>query len=398
MTNIKVLFLFSVSSLLFSCSKTMPSAPEEFELLDGPIEGLSTEEQHQFLLGDQAFAEVFSVEKGLGPIFVSNQCSSCHPGDGKGTPFETFKRFGQTDETGNKFLDLGGPQLQHKAIPGYKPEEIPAAALNSVTELVAPAVTGLGYLDAVSDADLIALADENDADGDGISGKPHWNTIPDYVQLRPETISKDGKYITRFGKKAGAYDLLHQTAGAYNQDMGITSDFEPKDVYSGLDIDPEVSKATIHQIVQYLKTLKAPIQRNADKPEVEKGKELFQQVNCSGCHTPKLKTGYSKIAVLNKVEFSPYTDLLLHDMGAILDDNYTEGFATTREWRTPPLWGLGLSKEATGGYYFLMHNGKAHSIEEAIQMHSGEAETSKLDYNKLSDAEQKNVIEFLESL
>ena len=171
-----ILFL-SVS--LVSCEKTAPAAPEEHSLLDGPMEGLSTEEQIRFLKGDEAFAEVFTIEKGLGPVFVANQCASCHPGDGKGNPFVGFIRFGQSDITGNKFLDLGGPQLQQKAIPGYLPEQIPPGATS--TFLIAPAVTGLGFLDAVSDADLIALSDEDDLDGDGISGRPHWNTIPSYV-------------------------------------------------------------------------------------------------------------------------------------------------------------------------------------------------------------------------
>lgn len=395
--QVNVLFgIVSVVWFAVACEKTMPPAPGENELLDGPIEGLSTSEQAQFLAGDEAFGEVFTIEKGLGPIFVANQCASCHPGDGKGSPFVLLTRFGQSDTTENLFLDVGGPQLQHKAIPGYQPEQLPSAA--TFSDLIAPAVSGLGFLDAVPDADLIALSDPDDADGDGISGRPHWNTVPNYVILRPNSISQNGKYISRFGKKGGAYDLLHQTSGAYNQDMGITSLFEPVDPYSGLEVDPEINTQTVNDVVFYLKTLKAPIPRNQDDPDVIAGKQIFTQIQCASCHTPTLNTGFSPIAVLSNKEFHPYTDLLLHDMGGGLDDGYTEGFALTSEWRTPALWGLGLSKDAQGGSYFLLHDGRAMSIEEAILLHGGEAEQSQSSYTQLSSIERERLIQFLESL
>jgi CxxC motif-containing protein (DUF1111 family) len=388
--------ILSIVLFAIACEKTMPPAPDESELLDGPIEGLSTAEQAQFLKGDEAFGDVFTIEKGLGPIFVANQCASCHAGDGKGSPFVRFTRFGQPDTLGNQFLSSGGPQLQHKAIPGYQPEQLPSGA--TFTDLIAPAVSGLGFLDAVPDADLIALSDPNDADGDGISGRPHWNTVPSYVTLRSNSISQNGKYISRFGKKGGAYDLLHQTSGAYNQDMGITSLFEPIDPYSGLEVDPEISTQTVHDVVFYLKTLKAPIPRNQDDPDVIAGKQIFSQIQCASCHTPTLTTGFSPISVLSNKEFHPYTDMLLHDMGSGLDDGYTEGFALTAEWKTPALWGLGLSKDAQGGSYFLLHDGRAMSIEEAILLHGGEAEQSKINYTQLSNTEKEQLIKFLESL
>lgn len=389
-----IVFLLAVIAV--SCDKTMPPAPDENSLLDGPMEGLNAEEQAQFLKGDEAFGEVFTVEKGLGPIFVANQCASCHAGDGKGTPFVKFTRFGQPDTLGNQFLALGGPQLQHKAIPGFQPEQLPAGATS--TDLIAPAVSGLGFLDAVSDADLIALADPDDSDGDGISGRLHWNTIPNYVTLRPNSIARNGRYISRFGKKAAAYDLLHQTSGAYNQDMGVTSLFEPIDPYSELEVDPEVSTQTVHDVVFYLKTLKAPIQRDQDNPDVLDGKQIFSDIQCASCHTPTLTTGSSPISALSNKEFHPYTDLLLHDMGPGLDDGYTEGYALTSEWRTPPLWGIGLSKDAQGGAYFLLHDGRAMSIDEAILLHGGEAEQSKTNYTLLTSTEKEQLIKFLESL
>lgn len=382
--------------LAASCVKTMPPAPSESELLDGPMDGLSISERAQFLKGDVAFGEVFTIEKGLGPVFVANQCASCHPGDGKGSPFVRLTRFGQPDSLGNLFLSLGGPQLQHKATPGFQPEQIPSGA--PTTELIAPAVSGLGFLDAVRDADIIALSDPNDANGDGISGRPHWNTIPDYVMLRPNSVSQYGKYISRFGKKAAAYDLLQQTSTAYNQDMGITSVFEPIDPYSGLEVDPEVSMQTVRDVVFYLKTLKAPIQRNQDDAEVLAGEQIFSEIQCASCHIPTLNTGFSPVNALSNKEFHPYTDLLLHDMGPGLDDGHTEGYALSSEWRTPALWGLGLSKDAQGDSYFLMHDGRATSIEEAILLHGGEAQQSRDNYVELFEAEKEQLVNFLESL
>jgi len=391
-----IAILSVVTFFIASCSKTMPPAPDEDTLLDGPLEGLTYEQQAQFLRGDIAFSDVFTISEGLGPVFVSNQCSSCHPGDGKGSQFVNFTRFGQPDTLGNQFLNQGGPQLQHKAIPGYSAESLPTGA--TFTDLIAPAVTGLGYINAVSDEDLIALSDPNDINGDGVSGVPHWNYIPDFVQLRPNAIERNGKYITRIGKKGAAYDLLHQTVGAYNQDMGITSIHNPIDVYSGQEVEPEVTLNILNDVEFYLKVLKAPIQRDRANPIVISGSEVFEAINCTACHMPSMTTGESDIAPLNFVEFYPYSDLLLHDMGAELDDGYTEGFAMTYEWRTPPLWGLGLSKDAQGGEFLLMHDGRAHTIEEAILFHSGEAELSKEAYKDLSNSDKSSLMMFLNSL
>ncbi|MGB0390725.1 MAG: di-heme oxidoredictase family protein [Salibacteraceae bacterium] len=393
-SNISIVFLLAL--VFFSCKKTMPPEPEENSVLDGPLKNLSTEELVKFLRGDEAFGEVFTIKKGLGPIFIANQCASCHAGDGKGNPFVGFRRFGQPDNLGNQFLEAGGPQLQHKAIPGYQPEQLPPSATS--TFLIAPAVTGLGFLDAVSDADLIELSDPNDNDGDGISGRLHWNTIPDYVTPRPSSITKNDLYLTRFGKKGAVYDLLQQTSRAYNQDMGITSQFEPIDPYSQLVSDPEVTNQTIHDVVFYLKTLKAPIPRNQDDPDVIAGGQIFTNIQCASCHTPTLITGFSDISAISIKEFHPYTDLLLHDMGPELDDGYTEGNALTSEWRTPALWGLGLSIDSQGGIFYLMHDGRAKSIEEAILLHGGEAEQSKANYNQLKAAEKEQLIKFLKSL
>jgi len=380
-----------------SCQKLLPKAPNADEVLDGPIEGLTSEQLAVFIRGDKAFNdEVFTAESGLGPLFVATSCGTCHAGDGKGHPFTTLTRFGQTDSTGNHFLHLGGPQLQNRAIYNYVYETIPPGA--TFSKFTPPANTGLGFLDAVTDADILALADPNDLNGDGISGRPNWINIRSYLNPRPVSISQGVKYIGRFGKKAAAYDLLHQTVNAYNQDMGICSSYEPYDTYNGQIINPEVSNQTVLDVVEYLKTLKAPIQRNVNDPDVMGGKNIFLQISCGKCHIPELKTGNSPIAALSNKTFFPYTDILLHDMGPGLNDGYTEGTALAGEWRTPPLWGLGLSKNSQGGEYFLLHDGRAKGIEEAILLHGGEAQQSKTTFQQLNAADKTKLIKFLESL
>lgn len=380
-----------------SCEKIIPGAPADDEILDGPIEGLTPEQNRIFLSGDLAFnGDVFSATNGLGPMFVANSCGSCHAGDGKGHPFTTLTRFGQSDTLGNKFLMQGGPQLQNRAIPGYQPEKIPAGA--TFSNFTPPANTGLGFFEAITDAFIMAMADVNDTDGDGISGRPNWIRVTQYSELRPGTIIRNGKYIGRFGKKASVYDLLQQTANAYSQDMGVNSTYEHYSTYNNQEIDPEISNQKVLDVVFYLKTLKAPVQRDQNNPDVISGKQVFLNISCGKCHTPQLQTGASNIAALANKPFAPYTDFLLHDMGPALDDKYTEGTALTSEWRTPALWGLGLSKNSQGGEYHLLHDGRAKSIDQAILMHGGEAEQSKTKFQQLPSNEKAKLIKFLESL
>jgi CxxC motif-containing protein (DUF1111 family) len=382
--------------LLMACDQFEPKAPANHNILDGPVDGLTEAENLQFLRGDVAFNdEVFTSVTGLGPLFVATSCGSCHAGDGKGHPFTTLTRFGQVNETGNLFLNMGGPQLQHRAIPGFTAEQIPAGATS--TKLLPPANTGLGFLDEVRDEDILSWADPADGNGDGISGVPNWVSLKDYVNARTESISQNGKYIGRFGKKGATYDLLQQSAQAYNQDIGISSSYEFLDTYSGLEVDPEISNQTIQDVVFYLKTLKTPVTR-PENNDILTGKSLFISAGCGKCHRKEMKTGSSPIQSLSNKTFYPYTDLLVHDMGAGLDDGYTEGSALTSEWRTPPLWGLGLSKNSQGGQYYLLHDGRAGSIEEAILFHGGEGRSSKENFESLSADEQKKLIKFLESL
>jgi len=393
-----------VLAFFIACEGLIPGVPSENSLLDGPQEGLSEEEMGQFLAGDIAFADVFSTQTGLGPFFVATSCASCHIGDGKGHPFTTLTRFGQNSPGVNTFVGNGGPQLQNRAIPGHLPEAIPVGA--SFSNFTPPAVTGLGFLAALNDTQILANADPNDLNMDGISGVPNYLDAPDYFIEKTIHQINNGQYIGRFGKKAAAITLQIQTVNAYNQDMGITSDFERSEPsiydrgFTGADnvLDPEVPTSTIANVVFYLRTLKAPLRRNENNRQVQSGDALFSSIGCGNCHIQEWTTPETDIDALSQKTFSPYTDLLLHDMGSGLDDGYTEGIAQTSEWKTPALWGLGLSKDAQGGQYFLMHDGRARSIEEAILMHGGEAQNSRDQFASLSSSEKTDLIKFLESL
>jgi len=399
MNKTSSLYVCLACFLLFfavACSELGPAAPLEDELLDGPVEGLSTAQNAQFLAGDVAFNdEIFTPATGLGPIFVATSCGSCHAGDGKGHPFTTLTRFGHTDSLGKNEFDHGF-QLQNRAIPGYEPEQLPDNTPHA--KFTPPSNTGLGLLELVSEDDIMAMEAANVNNPDGVRGHPNWNLLPRFVTPDPKSKSMGNRFICRFGKKAGAFNLFHQTVVAYNQDMGITSTFEPSDVYSLQDIDPEVSDKTVRDVVFYLQTLKAPIQRLQENPDVLEGNRLFRQIGCESCHKQTLRTGYSPVAALNNAEFHPFTDLLLHDMGPGLDDGYTEGSAKGSEWRTPPLWGLGLSKNSQGGRVFLLHDGRAQSVDAAIKLHGGEGRRSREKYDQLSVTDRGKLLKFLDSL
>jgi len=405
--TLKSATILALLLLIAGCEEFLVNPPRDSEILDGPIEGLTPTQQGIFLAGDIAFNDdIFSPETGLGPIFVSTSCGGCHAGDGKGHPSTVLIRFGKTD--GNQFshlLDQGGPQLQNRAIKGYLAEKIPEEA-NVVTDLLAPAVTGLGLLAAVPDQTLLDLVDLQKAAGK-VSGEVQYVTPPDFFQPQPTHIHNHlGQYIGRFGKKSGAIDLLHQTVNAYKEDIGVTSDFDLEDPvnYSVSSnntdpiTDPEVSSATVQNVVFYLQTLKPPIPRNQQDPLIQQGKQRFMDVGCASCHLPTLKSGFNNIEALSNKTFNPYTDLLLHDMGPQLDDGFIQASEESYEWRTPPLWGLGLSADSQGGAVHLLHDGRANSIEQAILMHSGEAESSRESFEQLNRDQKDLLLKFLKSL
>jgi CxxC motif-containing protein (DUF1111 family) len=162
--------------------------------------------------------------------------------------------------------------------------------------------------------------------------------------------------------------------------------------------DPEVSADFVNDLVFYVRTLKAPERRNADDPDVLEGEKLFTQIGCTGCHKPTFTTAESDIAALSYQTFHPYSDFLLHDMGPALDDNYPEGGANSYEWRTPPLWGIGLTTNYQGGQMFLLHDGRAATFEDAVSNHGGEAAGRRAAFFSLSAVQRNQIIKFLESL
>ena len=384
--------------VVLACAACGATEPEpDNNVLDGSVAGLSSAQQRLHNLGDAAFNdEVFTKATGLGPAFVASSCGSCHPGDGRGHPSTALIRFGQSKPGENEWLGRGGPQLQQHAVPGFDAEMLPPGTASSV--FLAPIATGLGFLDAVTDATLLEYADEFDSDNDGISGRPNRVAIAPYVSLRRNASVENGLAIGRFGRKASAYNLHQQTAVAYNQDIGITSELEPVDAYTNLRSDPEVSLATINNVVFYLQTLRVPPRRDQNNPDVMHGEQLFTAIGCATCHRASMTTGSADITALANKTIHPYSDLLLHDMGTELDDGYTEHQATSAEWRTTPLWGLGLSMQSQGGQLFLLHDGRARSIEAAIQSHGGEGAKARSAFFALPAHEQRLVVRFIESL
>jgi CxxC motif-containing protein (DUF1111 family) len=401
-----------------ACDATLPGPADPSDELAGTIPGLSGPQVAMHLAGDEEFARIFSAEDGLGPIFVAASCESCHVGDGKGHPLFNITRFGA--DTGGGFdpmRALGGPQMQDRAVLGYIAENLPGAA-TGVARFTAPSVTGLGYLEAVDDTTLLNLEDPTDANADGISGRVQ---LVDSTDLLARLVSLEavatsgppsrgipigGQYIGRFGKKALSVNLLQQIVTAYHEDMGITTDLIPDEIFNpqvgaftgDAAPEPEVPASVVNAVTFYIKTLKAPPRRNTNDPDVIAGGVLFDNGPCAACHLPQLTTGASSIAALDRVTFAPYTDLLLHDMGPELNDGYTEGRASTGEWRTAPLWGLGLATQSQGGSMHLLHDGRATSIGEAVQSHGGEGAASRLWYNGLTVTQRRQLVAYLMSL
>jgi CxxC motif-containing protein (DUF1111 family) len=403
--NRSLLVAVVINTFLIGCDALLTKEPEPDQSFEGPIDGLTNEQRGIFARGDEAFGEAFTFQTGLGPLFNQASCERCHVGDGRGHPRVNLKRFGNNLGGGqfDPLIEFGGPQLQERSIPGYPAETIPANA-NAISERGGPIVVGLGLIEAIPDLTIMNNADPNDTNGDGISGRPNLVTAPDFLGLPPGPYN--GRYLGRFGRKAGALSLLQQTANAYHQDMGITSDFIPEENFNPLAggrggdpvPDPEVSAATVNDVVFYLQTLRPPSRRNPDDATVRRGEQIFQALKCNSCHVPMMMTGASPIAALNAVPAHLYSDLLLHDMGPDLADNFIEGEATGTEWRTTPLWGLGIVENVLGGTPSYLHDGRTSDLRLVIDVHKGEANASRLAFQRLPAADQEALIRFLKSL
>ncbi|PUZ26364.1 thiol oxidoreductase [Chitinophaga parva] len=404
------------------------------------VTGLSEWDNHIHSLGDAASEATFvappaAVHPGLGPIFNNVSCKSCHHNDGKGSPtfgtvtssMLTRLSLPGTDEHGGPVAVPGfGLQLQDLANVGKQPEgkvsltyvDIPftypdgnIATLHKPTYTIlhqymplpgnvmrsprmAPPFFGLGLLENIPESTIKSFADENDADGDGISGRPNY--VWDPVQQK--------MMLGRFGMKANTATLLTQTASAYQQDMGVTSYVFPQESstgqqqFDGRNDDPELPDSILNAVVYYLRTLCVPARRDVTLPNVKNGEALFTQVGCASCHKPTLYTGINEtLPVVSNQRIHPYTDLLLHDLGDGLADGRPDFVANGNEWKTPALWGVGLFEKTNGIPYYL-HDGRARSLEEAILWHSGEAEKSKQAFVHLPSGDRQALIIFLKSL
>jgi CxxC motif-containing protein (DUF1111 family) len=388
-------------SATLGCGDLATEAPDDGDVLDAALPGLSSPELAAFVRGDAEFERRFAPSTGLGPIFNNVSCASCHSGDGRGRLQNALQRIGTAEN--DMLRSVGGPQIQDRAIPGAIAETLPAGV--PVSLRLPPPVFGAGLIDAVPEAAILALADPDDRDGDGISGRPNWVTPSEYA-LPNVATNAVGERIGRFGRKAQTSSILEQTVEAYHQDMGITSDFRPRENHNPLSsvpidaadraVDPEIPPATVLAVVHYLRTL-APPRTGAETDQRRDGRALFTSVGCASCHVPTLQTGPSDIAALANKSIEVYSDLLLHDMGDALADNRPDGGATGREWRTTPLWGLRLMRQFLDGQALLLHDGRARSVTDAILLHGGEAKRSRDTFAALTEAQRRALLDFVES-
>jgi CxxC motif-containing protein (DUF1111 family) len=259
---------------------------------------------------------------------------------------------------------------------------LPRGILTSLRR--APPVFGAGLLDAVSDLEITRRADPTDADGDGISGRANvvWNA------------QSGANAIGRFGFKAATPTLRQQVAAAYATDMGVTNS-----LFKGGRKAAEISDEILGATTFYSATLGVPMARNQSDPTVLQGRQLFAQLGCASCHSPTLTTGSVENAALSGQTIHPFSDLLLHDMGDGLADNRPEFLANGSEWRTTPLWGIGLTEQVLNGKpATYLHDGRARSLEEAILWHAGEASGSREGFKQKNSSERAALIQFLRSL
>ena len=388
-------------ALTAGCGDLLTEAPEPGDLFDGPLDGLGGEELAGFIAGDEQFGLAFTPSTGLGPIFNDVSCAACHSGDGRGRRENSLTRISRG--SADLALDVGGPQIQDRAISGARPEQVPAGV--DVSVRLPPPVFGVGLIEAIPVADILANADELDLDSDGISGRPNMVRPAEFVP-RSEPGAGPGSQLGRFSRKAQVSSLLQQTVEAYHQDIGVTSDFLPVENFNpqssradqGADVvaDPELPATQVLAVVNYIRLLAPPAPGEDTEPR-RRGRELFGQIGCASCHTPEFTAGPSPIPSMSGRPVVLYSDLLLHDMGEALADLRPDGDASGREWRTTPLWGLRLMRDFLNGDAFLLHDGRAATVEEAILLHGGEARSVRDAFDTLQEADRRALLDFVES-
>jgi CxxC motif-containing protein (DUF1111 family) len=374
-----------------------------------------------------------------GPLTNAQACNSCHFKDGRDRPYDalgpeapllirlsvpTADAPGGAPEPvyGGQFNDRGTPEVpaegtvQVKYVPvkgryadttaytlrrplyeispqGYGP----FAPGTQWSPRIPSTVFGLGLLEAIPEAELLARADPEDRDGDGISGRPN----------RVTSVRTGQSVLGRFGWKASQPTLEQQIAKAYAEDLGLTSPLYPETTCTPKQEacravtrtrEPALTAELLEKTTLYIRLLAVPARREWTAPAVRRGQELFQRTGCAACHHPEFRTGeVADIPELSGQTIRPYTDLLLHDMGKELADGRPDADATGSEWRTPPLWGLGLL-ETVNHQLRLLHDGRARGFEEAILWHGGEAEASRERFKRLERADREALVAFLRSL
>jgi CxxC motif-containing protein (DUF1111 family) len=466
--------IFCLLALLCACSATEPESAtggraDTPEVLAGgattifdqsgnafslPAANLSVTRRDRFSIGNSFFRNPWVIapsstraRDGLGPLYNTNACQSCHVKDGRGQPpaageplvsalvrlsipAESAAEQELAQRAGVLPEPIYGGQLNTLAIPGVSPEGVarieyeystghfadgtryelrrPMLRIEqmaygemhplTMTSLrVAPVMIGLGLLEAIPEQDILARADASDSNGDGVSGRP--NRVWDIASRHPAP--------GRSGCKARPPTEKQQAAGAYNRDIGISSSLFPAQPCTEKQTichqaptggEPEISDEILDFVAFYAKTLAVPARRGADDEAVRRGERLFHDAQCASCHVPSHKTGQmADFPELSGQEIHPYTDLLLHDMGAGLSDGRPEFAAAGTEWRTPPLWGIGMVS-VVNNHTFFLHDGRARNLMEAILWHGGEAGHSRDRVLNMEGRERAALMAFLNSL
>lgn len=413
-----------------------------------PAANMSSERKAAFFSGNSFFNQAWvsapastTARDGLGPTFNARSCSACHFKDGRGNPgdgptaatgllirlsvpgephvelgiapepnygdqFQTLANLGIPAEgtVGLRYEERTGAYADGEPyalqVPHYELSELafgPLAEGTMISPRIAPVMVGLGLLEAIPEDRLLELADPDDADGDGISGRIN----------RVWSVERQGMMAGRFGWKAEQPTVRQQTAAAAIGDMGLTSELFPDQNCPSVQLDCgaahdggvfEIDPRVLDNMTFYARTLALPARREADAPEVLRGKALFAAARCDACHTPSHTTGVLEgVPEVSNQRIWPYTDLLLHDMGPELADGRPSFEASGSEWRTPPLWGLGLVP-LVNGHQRLLHDGRARGFAEAILWHGGEAQASRDHFVNMTREERAALIRFLESL
>lgn len=411
------------------------------------VNGLTDQQKLDFFVGNSFFNQNWvqapsstTARDGLGPLFNARSCSGCHFKDGRGRPPQSDSEKGtglllrisipgvsavggpnpsfnygdQMEDQGVlgvpreadyhiDYIEIAGqyPDGQTYSLrkPSYTILNEQYGAFESglmISPREAPQMIGLGLLEAISASDILSYADENDANGDGVSGRANYAW-----DAKNQTTD-----LGRFGWKANVTGIYQQVCGAFLGDMGITTWVFPDENCTGIQSDcsmaanggtPEIDQDKLEAVVLYSQTLAVPARRNTDNPDVATGEAIFHTLDCTKCHVQRYTTSTHSVTALSNQVIFPYTDLLLHDMGEDLADGRPDFLANGNEWRTAPLWGIGLIP-TVNNHSFLLHDGRARNIEEAILWHGGEASSSKQKFMGLSKTQRSQVLKFLESL